>query len=233
MKFNKQNMKKIFTFSLIALLVNILTINAQDCTFYFPVKTGTEIELNNYNAKDKLVGSVKSKVIEQTDNSVKFSSEVFDKKGKSVSKGEYLVQCKNGEYVIDMKSFLKGIDMEAYKDMEVDMVTTNMTMPAKLQEGQQLNDGSINIKISNQGIGLMNMTVNITNRKVVGFEDVTTPAGTFNCAKITYDIDTKMLMSSHNKIVDWISEKVGVVRSETYDDKGKLNAYSVMVSIKQ
>lgn len=225
-------MRKIYVLLSAVLLLKVIVAAGQDCTFYFPVKTGTEIELNNYNAKDKLVGSVKSRVIEQTSNSVKFSSEVFDKKGKSVSKGEYLLQCKNGEYVIDMSSFLKGVNMEAYKDMDVNVVATELTIPAQLKEGQQLNDGSINMKISNQGMGLMNMTVNITNRKVEGFEEITTPAGTFKCARISYDIDTKMMLSSHHKVIEWISEKVGVVRSESYDDKGKLNAYSVLASIK-
>lgn len=221
-------------FILIAVLIGTTQMtNAQDCTFYFPVKKGTITEVKNYNGKDKLTGSVKSKVIDQSADKVKFSSEVFDDKGKSLSTGEYEVQCKNGEYVMDMNSFLKGVDKNAYKDMDVKIEATEMTIPGKLTVGQKLNDGQINMKVSNQIMTIMNMTVKVLNRQVVSFEDMTTPAGTFKCAKITYDIEAKIMGTTRTKVTEWLSEKVGVVRSETYDQKGKLAGYSVLSSISQ
>ncbi|HEX2934256.1 MAG TPA: hypothetical protein VHO72_02790 [Bacteroidales bacterium] len=218
---------------LAVLLSGALALQAQDCTFYFPVKKGTITEVKSYNGKDKLTGSSKSKVLEQSADKIKFSSEVFDEKGKSLSTGEYEVQCKNGEYVIDMNSFLKGVDKNAYKDMDVKIEASEMTIPAKLTVGQKLNDGQINMKISNQIMTIMNMTVKILNRQVVSFEDITTPAGTFKCAKITYDVETKLMGTTRTKVTEWLSEKVGMVRSETYDQKGKLAGYSVLASISQ
>lgn len=225
-------MKKLFI--LIAVfLAGAQILLAQECTFYFPVKTGTATEVKNYSGKDKLTGSVKSKVIEQAANKIKFSSEVFDDKGKSLSSGEYEVLCKNGEYVMDMNSFLKGVDKSAYKDMDVKIEATELTIPAKLSAGQKLNDGQINMKVSNQFMTIMNMTVKILNRQVVSFEDITTPAGTFKCAKITYDMEAKIMGTTRTKVTEWLSEKVGVVRSEVYDQKGKLSSYSVLASISQ
>jgi hypothetical protein len=215
------------------LLSGMFVLNAQDCTFYFPVKVGATTEVKNYSAKDKLTGSVKSKVIEQSASKIKFSNEVFDDKGKSLSSGEFEVQCKNGEYVMDMNSFLKGVDKNAYKDMDVKIEASEMTIPAKLQVGQQLKDGQIKMKISNQIMTIMNMTVKIMNRKVESFEDITTPAGTFKCAKITYDMESKVMGTVRTKVIEWLSEKVGVVRSETYDQKGKLSGYSVLSAITQ
>lgn len=224
-------MKKKFIFLLAAMLGSAFILQAQDCTFYFPVKKGTTTEMKSYSGKDKLTGSSKSKVIEQSADKVKFSSEVFDDKGKSLSSGEYEVQCKNGEYVIDMNSFLKGIDKSAYKDMDVKIEASEMTIPAKLTAGQKLNDGQVTMKVSNQFMTIVNMTVKILNRQVVSFEDITTPAGTFKCAKITYDVEMKMMGTTRTKVTEWLSEKVGVVRSETYDQKGKLAGYTVLTSI--
>lgn len=221
-------------FLLVAVMLSFVSvISAQDCTFYFPVKKGTITEVKNYNGKDKLTGSVKSKVIDQSADKVKFSSEVFDEKGKSLSTGEFEVQCKNGEYVMDMNSFLKGVDKNAYKDMDVKIEATELTIPAKLAVGQKLNDGQITMKVSNQFMTIMNMTVKILNRQVVSFEDITTPAGTFKCAKITYDMEAKIMGTTRSKVTEWLSEKVGVVRSELYDQKGKLSSYSVLASISQ
>jgi hypothetical protein len=74
------------------------------------------------------------------------------------------------------------------------------------------------------------MSTKITNRKVEILEEITTPAGKYKCAKITYDMEMKMGMVIKLKGVEWISQKVGIVRSESYDQKGKLMSYSVLSS---
>jgi hypothetical protein len=95
-----------------------------------------------------------------------------------------------------------------------------------------LNDGEVSMAISNQmGMKIMTMSTRLTNRTVEGFEDITTPAGTFKCAKITSDIEAKVMMKMKLKMVEWISENVGTVRSESRDEKGKLNSYTVLTSI--
>jgi len=187
--------------------------------------------MKTYDGKDKLKSSVKSKVLESTANSVKFNSEIFDEKGKSLSKGDYEVKCQNGEFVIDMKSYLKDMDMSKYKDMQMDMSATNMSIPKNLQVGQKLNDGEISIKVSSGGFKIMTISVKILNRTVVGFEDITTPAGTFKSAKITSDLESKMMFTVKLKLTEWLSEKTGVVRSESRDQKDKLQTYTVLSAL--
>lgn len=224
-------MKKLVICLFTALLFVSFSVHAQDCTFYFPTKVGTNLEMKTYDGKDKLKSSVKSKVLESTANSVKFNSEIFDEKGKSLSKGDYEVKCQNGEFVIDMKSYLKDMDMSKYKDMQLDMSATNMSIPKNLQVGQKLNDGEISIKISSGGFKIMTISVKMLNRTVVGFEDVTTPAGTFKCAKITSDMESKMMVTVKMKLTEWLSEKTGVVRSESRDQKDKLQTYTVLSAL--
>ena len=115
--------------------------------------------------------------------------------------------------------------------MDVKIDASEMTIPAKLTADQKLNDGQVSMKVSNQFMTILNMTVKILNRQVVSFEDITTPAGTFKCAKITYDVEMKMMGTTRTKVTEWLSEKVGVVRSETYAQKGKLAGYTVLTSI--
>ena len=220
----------------ITLCAGLLFINfsvkAQDCTYYFPTKVGASMETKTYNAKDKLTSSAKTTILENAGNKVKFESEAFDEKGKSLSKGTMEVKCENGEFVLDMKSYVSNIDLSKYKDMDVKIETKDMTIPSKLQAGQKLNDGEITIKISNAGFTIMNMSTKVTNRTVVGFEDVTTPAGTYKCAKITSEIESKVMVKVKSKMVEWLSEKVGSVRVESFDQKDKLLSYSVLASIK-
>ena len=74
----------------------------------------------------------------------------------------------------------------------------------------------------------MKMEFNITDRKVEGKEMVTTPAGTFDCYKISYNTRLKMLINMTYINVEYLSENYGVVRTETYKSKGNLVGYSLI-----
>lgn len=225
-------MKKLIL-SFVAISSCLFVAHSQDCTYYFPVKQGTSLEMKTYDAKDKVTGTVKQVVIGKTGNSVKFNSEFLDKDGKSVSKGDYEVKCENGEFVVDMSSYTRNIDLSSYKDMDLKIETDNMSVPSNPQPGQQLKDGAVRMKISNSTMTIMNMSVKISNRKVVGFEDVTTPAGTFKCLKISYDVESKMVFTVRGKGIEWISQKAGLVKSESYSEKGKLQSHTLLTSIKE
>jgi hypothetical protein len=209
---------------------------AQDCKVFFPVEKGTEMTMKNYNAKDKLTGSTINKILDkQVDGSmlkVIFSSRSLDEKGKETGSGQLEVGCKEGTFYIDMKNYLDDQMMSAYKDMQVEIEANNaMQFPAKTDVGTSLPDADIKVKISNQGIPMFTMVVKITNRKIEGKESITTPAGTFDCFKMTYDVETKTMMTVKTKGTDWFSENVGTVRSETFDKNGKLYGYSVLESL--
>jgi hypothetical protein len=226
-------MKKVITISLVCLFfLSAAKLSAQDCTYYFPQKQGSEIEMKSYSDKDKVTSTSKSKILEVTGGNIKVANEVLDDKGKSIAKSEYTVSCKNGEFVMDMSSYLKGVNMDAYKDMEIKVETEDMHMPASLKAGDVLDDGEMTMKVTNQGFPIITMKVKVYNRKVEKMESITTPVGTFDCAKVTYDIDSKVVFAISLKGVEWISKNVGVVRSESYNSKGKLQGYTLLTGLK-
>lgn len=209
---------------------------SQDCVFYCPVKEGTKTETKRYNAKDKIQGTDKqtilSKKVTGNDVAVTIKSESYDDKDKLLGNRDLTFECKNGVFFFDMKNLIDPQTMSAYKDMEVKMTATNLDMPSTLSVGKTLGDGNVQMSVSNQGMNLMTMTVNISNRKIEAIEKITTPAGTFDCYKISYDVETKMMFKIQTKGIDWIAKEVGTVRSESYDGKGKLTGYTVLTSIK-
>ena len=79
----------------------------------------------------------------------------------------------------------------------------------------------------------MNISVDMLNRKVDKKESITTPAGTYDCFALSYDSEMKMGMKMNFKIKEWISEGVGVVKSESYNKNGKLMGYSELTSFKK
>ena len=96
--------------------------------------------------------------------------------------------------------------------------------------GTQLEDGTL--RVTTTGAVGINMTVDITDRKVESRETITTPAGDFDCLVLSQNVATKVLINVRGSSKEWYSENIGVVRSESYNKKGKLLGYSELTSLK-
>jgi len=116
--------------------------------------------------------------------------------------------------------------------MEMSVEGGNLEMPWKLKAGDMLKDGDLKMSFSSGGTTMMNMTTSITNRKVEAVENVTTPAGTYECYKISYEIATKMMINIKMKGVEWYAKNVGLVKSESYSTDGKLMGSTVLSGLK-
>ena len=149
-----------------------------------------------------------------------------------MGKNEFKIQCENEVYSVDMKSFLDAQTMAAYEDMEVEVSSNNLEIPANLNIGDELANGNLNISIYSEGMRIMGMTTAITKRKVEAKEEITTEAGTFDCYKITYTITVSTMFSVRMEAADWIAEGVGTVKSETYSNE-KLMGYTLLTGIKK
>jgi hypothetical protein len=229
------NIKLPFILGLAA--VSIAIGYSQDCQMYFPAEEGTEIEIQNFNQKDKLAGStiqkVLSKQVEGNNVSVTIGHQSFDEKGKELGTGEYNIRCEDGTFYLDMRNYLDEQALSAYQDMELEVEARDMEFPNDMDVGKSLPDASITVRVkADNNLPVFTMTVFITSRKVEAKEQITTPAGTFDCYKMTFDMDTKMLMRIQAKGIEWIAKDVGMVRSESYNKKGKLQEYSILSNLK-
>ena len=231
-------MKKLIRYFGVALLLMALSVSvaAQDCEAYFPMHEGAFMEMKNYDKKDKLSSitqyTVLNKEVTGNRTSVAVKINTFDDKEEPVMDGEMEMYCEDGVFYIDMEKFLDEQMMQAYEGMELSVEAENLDMPSGLGQGTELKDGYIKVSISKEGVSFMSITVNITNRQVEGTEEITTPAGTFSCVKISYDVVVKSIMKISSKVIDWYAKDVGVVRSENYRSNGKLTGYSIMTDLK-
>ncbi|PLX20386.1 MAG: hypothetical protein C0597_04175 [Marinilabiliales bacterium] len=220
---------------IVALLISLhLSLFSQDCEFYYPKTEGAKLEYTSYDAKDKITGSsiqiVKKLETQGNITSAIIEVQSFDKKGKDLGSKEYGVKCEKGIYSVDMKSFMDQATMEAYEDMEVNVSSDNLEIPANLNVGDELGDGNLNISIYSDGMKIMGMSTDISQRIVDSKEEITTKAGTFECYKITYTITIKTMFSVRMEAAEWICEDIGTVKSETYS-RGKSMGYTLLTGI--
>jgi len=209
------------------------------CNDYYVLEQGTEWTYENFNKNGKTAGKNQQKVTayEKTGNGFKatINSVIFSDKGKKVMEGDLEMTCENGVMIMDMRKFIPEEQQKAFSSYEMKMESENLELPSKLSVGQTLKNGSITMTTVGSPIP-MNMSVQITDRKVVGKETITTPAGTYECYKITSKSNTQtkmgINMSFEFSSTEWIAEKVGMVKSESFDKNGKSNGYTVLVNRK-
>ena len=218
-------------------LLGTTNLFSQECVFYSPVEKGTVVKYSNYDKKDKLTGTSTQTVIDnyvkEGVQTVKLRNEYQDVEMDSAFVSELEMKCKDGKYYVDMESYIGESMLTPYSDMETTFEVKNMTLPAELKAGDVLDNGRVTVTISNNGMKIMTISVNISNRKVEAKEDITTPAGTFECYKISYDISTKMIITIKASTVEWYAKNIGVIRSESYNKKGKLTGYTVLTGFQK
>jgi len=213
---------------------------AQDCKFYFPTEEGTLLEMKYYDKKGKDAGTMTQKVLEKKELDgamvVVYEQTSTDAKGKNEMSAEMEVRCEGGKFYFDLDSYLQGMNMEEYEgnpDMDIVVDGDDIFYPAELTPGETLPDGSMKVKVLTNGFPMLNMSVSITNRKVEAEEEITVPAGTFKCHKITQDVEVKSVMKFKSKETTWLAEDIGVVKTESFDKKGKPQGSSELIRIER
>ena len=218
------------TILICTLLISFSSISQNTCSTYYPFEEGAKFEITSFGKKGKKESVVNYEITTIENNVATIKAKISDAKGKEVTTTEYNVTCNGNSVSIDFKSMMNPDMFKQYKDMEMEMSGTNVEFPNNLEVGQTLKDANLKMTMNMSGIK-MNMTVDMLNRTVNAKESVTTAAGTFDCFALSYNTEMKMGMKMKFKIKEWIAEGVGVVKSETYNKKGKSMGYSELTSI--
>jgi len=231
-------MKKYLACFVLTFLLFGFTPLPSDCGTIFYFKEGSGSTLTHYDNKDKVTGSTKT-----TYNTVsKFAGgasasvtqENYDKKDKLTVKNDFMVKCENGVLYFDMKMFMPQQQAEAYKDMELEVNGTHVEYPSDLSVGKSLKDADIKFTIKDKAGNIMPMTsmnIRIMDRKVETKESITTPAGTFECYKITETTETKSIFTIRMKSTIWFNQEYGTIKTESYKENGKYMGRSEITSL--
>jgi hypothetical protein len=227
-------MRALFFF--IIFLTGTLAFAQTDCKPYLPSEIGNTWEITTYSSKDKVTGTTSYEIlsVEETESGTTYEVQAtsFDPKGKQTYVNIFEAMCKDSIFQIDMTVMMDGNTMSAYEEMDAEIDATEFSLPPTNESAVgPLEDGSIKVSMSSNGMSMMTMTVNVTDRKVEGVEEITTEAGTFTCLKLTQTVSTRMIVKIEASSIEWYTEGVGMVRSESYNSRWKLTGYSVLTKL--
>ena len=220
---------------IMALLLTCVALQAQNA--FFPTKEGITMLYVNQDAKGKASSHTQYTVKEVTgsgDNlTISFVMELLDKNKKPRSKSSSEIPCtvtiKDGVVFMDMNSMFA--EQITSPDIKMDITGVPLELPSNLQAGQSLKDADMTLTMD-MGIMKMRTDMKMTDGQCEAVEEVSVPAGTFTCHKITQTITTTIL----RKVVvtttsTWYASGIGTVKSETFDSKKKLTGSTELLSI--
>ncbi len=211
---------------------------AQNCKFFFPSEEGAEMEITFYNHRGKVQFVQTQKITDKKQSGNATILEVqqnmnMEKEDEDISTN-YEVRCEDGKFYMDMKSFISNMDMgdmQQSDEMDLEITSDSWVFPSDMEVGMTLPPTTMEVTLGGSGFDMMTTSVTMKNWKVEARETITTPAGTFDTFKISYDTETKSVMTVESKDILWLAEDVGLVRAENYNKRGKLQGYQELTDL--
>lgn len=205
------------------LLISVaLTVSAFSCFAqrpYFCVKSGAVLEYTTYDANGKESGTSRTEII-----------------SASGSNGNYEISTKSESFV-DGKSIMSPMEVTASVENgnvsvalaggpSIDISGDVPFIPSRLAVGMELDCGTITVTTSG-----VRVSTDILSNRVVGREEIDTPAGTFKCYIVEMEQEAKVIgIKTKGSQKTWYSRGIGTVKAETYDAKGKLVQAQLLTS---
>jgi hypothetical protein len=223
----------------ILLALCISTVVLGQCNSFFPLKENVRYDYELFDRKEKMTGKMShtlKNVSGSGDNmSATLIQDLFDpKKGDKISSSELNWKCVNGVLHFDMKSMTLAMDNGQEMNMgetgmSLDVTGDELDLPSELSVGQTLKDVTYTVKMAMGTMTLMNRTFYVTDRKVESQESVTTPAGTYDCYKLTFVTSDEKGRNTTSAV--WYAKDAGMIKSENYKDDGKLVSRQVLIKM--
>ena len=100
-------------------------------------------------------------------------------------------------------------------------------LPKNLEVGMELPTGEVTVEM----LGIKSKQ-DITSHKVVAKEELTVPAGTYDCYVVERQFTAKVLgMKTNGSMKTWYARGIGAVRMDNYDKKGKVTSSQVLKEV--
>jgi hypothetical protein len=210
---------------------------AQDCqSGYSPMLEDTKLEMTNYDKKGRIISISKANIYEVASKgdttAAKVHAQIVDEEGEEIIKTDYEIKCLKGVILMDMRSLLGDLGKQIDK-MDVTVEGNFIEYPDKMSVGTKLPDAEMVLTMNADSPVPIKIRMNMTERKVEAQESITTSAGTFDCLKLTYTIETKMGFSRSTRSAVWLAKGVGTVKTESYDKKGNVDFKSELTKFEK
>lgn len=229
-----------------ALVVALLACHATYAQ-YFCSTPDTELHYVNYDESGQSVwnetATVKNVTKEGSELKAQYYAKIVTNKAKNNTSYTLLNWTYDGTNTVCDEDLMYGV----YIDSDSDPSKYSETYRQALQEDRKFK-GNNRFTLSNDAkggqsmpdrsyqllVGVLKNEINISGAAYMGTEEVKTTAGTFQCLKVSYLKRTKVVVKTTTlRVTEWYAKGIGLVKSEAYDTKGKLDSRILLVKIEK
>ncbi len=221
--------------------------NSGVCSKMIFFQKGAEVEATSYNADGKEVSRQLTKILEvRNENGITIADvEGTDKLNSGEEKPalHYSYKCDGNKIYFDIASMFRS----EKKNGDAGFESNNIEYPINVKEGESLPDVTGVMRSEKDG-KTSEMKYHFKDRKVTAKEEITTPAGTWNCYKISNTVEVEldipgmdenskrimkeMQSKTKNETITWFSPEFGIVKMEMYLN-GKLASRNEVTAFKK
>lgn len=222
-------------------------VNSTGCNNLIFFQPGAEIYAKSYSEAGKVISSMHTKVkdvIKEEEGMMVAYVEASDtSSGNRVLDMKYNYKCDGKSIYFDLASMMRS----TAQDQDAKFEASQIEYPIAVKAGETLPDAN-GVMSMEKGGRKMTMKYHYKERKVDGKEKVTTPAGTWNCYKISNVVEIEMdfpgldekakkimqTMTNQMKTtgITWFAPDFGIVKMELYQN-GKLQSRNEIVAVKR
>ncbi len=229
----------VFTF----IVLSIVLMAQDDCMYFFPSDKGTVLVTKNYDAKGNLLSTMTymvNKMYQTVDGSnIEIVFTIINSKDSLIDSGILNARCDDGTFYMTMSNRILSPDAIKMLEKDTELVGDFLDYPDSFGDDfSDYNNGDFKMSggkftIQSKKDKKIFAHIDVFGRQYEKNEKITTPAGTFDAAKVTFNFTiTENKKKTAYKGVEWYAVNAGIIRSETYDKKGNLQNYSVLTMLK-
>ncbi|RNI27933.1 hypothetical protein EFA69_17755 [Rufibacter immobilis] len=205
------------------------SVFAQTCTQPLGLAKNTEF-VYQVTDKGRNKGTLNNKVMHQSHDKDGVYVTTFKSTringNRAETADEYSIRCSGDTVYLDAMMLLREQALKAFEGKDFDFYPVHIAYPQQMQVGQSLPDGKLGVRVRSSNVNITNITMEATNRKVVAQEKLTTPAGTFDCYKISYDYVVEldamgMPLRDTFKVEEYFSLEHGLIKCQFSTKRGK------------
>lgn len=228
-----------------SILVSIITFalfissfqgdSKQSCTSYFPLMVGNKTELSiskgNGDYKGKIIYEIAGFELLGKRNKSKVSTIYFDHKNKPFYIGEVSAICYKNNTDLDIIALLPFDIIKNHSNSRLTSTSDKINLPIEATALDKLRDGNVDIEVYAGKKKINDINLNIYNRQVDAIDNIITPIGEFKCIKTSYSLKTNMAKTKENKVIEWYSREIGLVKFERYDKHEHLIESGILTKV--
>lgn len=166
---------------------------------------------------------------------IRYQSEFRNASGGTMYGGPIALEARvdmDGNLTVDFgasaAAMVRGVIGGAEFLFKVSYEHVRMETPATLQPGTALDDLTTVIRV-----GPLRYTVSVDQRRVLQYEDITTPAGTFHCVVMEeHKVEEGPAHRRRTYSRSWYARGIGVVRHDTYSEARELMESEILHDIR-